>query len=133
MEVCLQNPVHKKGSKVDVMDCRPISKMCLIAKLFEKILHKQLYCTFKSSFSDYQHGFIKGRSTISNLILLDEYITDNTDVYTDYTKCFDKIYHNILIYKLKSIGIHGDLLRWFISYISNRTQAVAIKTTYLVG
>lgn len=33
----------------------------------------------------------------------------------------------MLLDKLLSIGIHGDLYRWFSSYIENRTQAVVLK------
>lgn len=127
-------PIHKKGSKTDVTNYRPISKLCLIAKLFEKVIHAQLYAALRNSFNDYQHGFVRGRSTVSNLVILEDYITDNMCrgkqidvVYTDYSKCFDRIDHCTLIHKLSAMGIRGDLLRWFISYISNRSQAVAIK------
>lgn len=48
-------------------------------------------------------------------------------VYTDYSKCFDKIDHNKLISKLQLIGIRGDLLRWLTSYLANRSQAVVIN------
>lgn len=48
-------------------------------------------------------------------------------VYTDYSKAFDRIDHDTLIKKLSSIGIRGDLLRWFSSYINNRSQAVVIN------
>lgn len=71
-----------------------------------------------------QHGFLRGRSTVPNLILFNDFITYSIDmgmqtdvIYTDYSKCFDRIDHNILISKLASSGIHGDLLCWFGSYI----------------
>ncbi|KAG7306323.1 hypothetical protein JYU34_008933 [Plutella xylostella] len=48
-------------------------------------------------------------------------------VYTDYSKAFDKIPHNILVKKLDLFGIHGNLLRWLDSYLRNRSQAVSIK------
>ena len=47
--------------------------------------------------------------------------------YTDYSKAFDRIDHYSLIKKLRHIGIRGDLLRWFSSYIENRSQAVVIN------
>lgn len=48
-------------------------------------------------------------------------------VYTDYSKAFDRIDHGILINKLNNMGIRGDLLRWFSSYIENRSQAVVLN------
>lgn len=127
-------PVHKKGPRTEVTNYRPVSKLCIIAKLFEKIIHTQLYAALKNNFNESQHGFVKGKSTVSNLILLDDFITSSMGggkqvdvVYTDYSKCFDRIDHSTLILKLGSMGIRGDLLRWLTSYISNRSQAVVIQ------
>lgn len=127
-------PVHKKGVKTDIGNYRPISKLCIIAKVFERIIYNQVYAALKSSFSSFQHGFLKGRSTVTNLILLNEFITDamangkQVDVvYTDYSKAFDRIDHCILLSKLYGLGIRGDLLRWFSSYLKNRSQAVVLN------
>lgn len=48
-------------------------------------------------------------------------------IYTDYSKCFDRIDHVTLMHKLSLAGIHGDLYRWFCSYIENRSQAVVLQ------
>jgi len=45
-------------------------------------------------------------------------------IYVDLKKAFDKQDHDILLHKLEPVGLHGDLLRWVRSYISNRSQAV---------
>ncbi|CAG9138363.1 unnamed protein product [Plutella xylostella] len=47
-------------------------------------------------------------------------------VYTDFEKAFDRVDHVILLRKLRHLGIHGDLLRWVESYLSNRSQAVVV-------
>ena len=47
-------------------------------------------------------------------------------VYTDFSKAFDKLNHTILIEKLSLVGVHGDLLRWLVSYITNRSQIISI-------
>lgn len=127
-------PVHKGGDKTDVQNYRPISKLCLFAKILEKIIHKQLYSALKCSFTDEQHGFLKNKSTTSNLIIANEFITAGMDggsqvdvIYTDYRKCFDRIDHKVLLSKLYAAGIHGDLFRWFASYIRRRSQAVVVQ------
>lgn len=48
-------------------------------------------------------------------------------VYTDFRKAFDKVDHQLLMSKIAFNGIRGDLLRWFSSYVSNRTQRVVIN------
>lgn len=45
-------------------------------------------------------------------------------VNMDLSKAFDTIDHNILCTKLCKYGIQGNTLRWFISYLKDRTQQV---------
>lgn len=47
--------------------------------------------------------------------------------YTDFQKAFDKVDHELLLNKLTYNGIRGDLLRWFTSYVTNKSQRVVIK------
>jgi hypothetical protein len=47
--------------------------------------------------------------------------------FADISKAFDTVWVKSLLYKLGKYGIKGDLLCWFKSYLSNRTQRVMIK------
>lgn len=50
-----------------------------------------------------------------------------TDViYTDLTAAFDKLNHEIAIAKLERLGVCGNLLGWFRSYLTGRKLAVAL-------
>lgn len=51
-------------------------------------------------------------------------------IYTDFSKAFDLIDHDLLLQKIGRLGIHGSLLRWCESYLRNRTQLVALKGYY---
>ena len=44
----------------------------------------------------------------------------------DISKAFDRVWHEGLIFKLKSYGIEGKLLKWLESYLINRKQRVII-------
>jgi hypothetical protein len=127
-------PIPKGGDKHDVRQYRPISKLCILGKIFEKIIIDELSRITSRHISQYQHGFFKGRSVDTNLVLYTDFLLNSLDkgyqvdaVYTDFSKAFDKICHYTLIKKLSKFGIHGDLLRWLRSYISNRSQAVALR------
>ena len=130
----LVTPIPKGGDKHDIMQYRPISKLSLFGKIFEKIITTSLTTQMQHVVSTEQHGFFRGRSVNTNLIEYTDFLLNALDsgfqvdaVYTDFSKAFDKISHSILIQKLSKFGIHGDLLRWIKSYINNRSQAVALK------
>lgn len=80
------------------------------------------------------HGFLKGRSTTSNLVVCSVFLSEHMSrrsqvdvIYTDYSKCFDRIDHGLLMNKLLRIGVRGNLYRWFSSYVENRYQTVVLS------
>ena len=50
-------------------------------------------------------------------------------VFCDISKAFDRVWHKGLIFKLQENGIHGNLLTWLSSYLSNRYQKVVLHST----
>ena len=80
-----------------------------------------------------QHGFVKGRSTITQLLDTVHRIVraidhgEQTDVaFLDFSKAIDSVSHAHLIRKLDQSGIKGPLLHWFSSYLDKRLQRVVI-------
>ena len=78
-------------------------------------------------FTACQHGFRKGKSVVTNLLELLDDVTNyldngnNVDLITiDFSKAFDKICHNKLIYKLSKYGISGNLLACIKDFLTNR-------------
>jgi len=68
-------------------------------------------------FNNNQYGFIKGRSTTTQLLkILDEwtdYLEGQIDViYTDFATAFDKVPCKRLIHKLKAYNIDKNLVQW---------------------
>lgn len=47
-------------------------------------------------------------------------------IFTDFSKAFDRVQHNVLIKKLEILGFHSKLLKWINSYLINRRQFVKI-------
>lgn len=131
----LVTPIYKGGGdKHNVCNYRGISKLNVIPKLFEKIIYDVMFPSVRPYLINSQHGFINRKSTESNLCEYIDSVLNALDegfqvdaVYTDYSKAFDKISHNLLVKKLDLFGIHGNLLRWLVSYLKNRSQAVSIK------
>ena len=124
-------PLHKSGSLTNVSNYRGIAKLSAIPKLFEKLITDVISHKVQPILSPYQHGFRSGLSTITNLIqfsstVIKGFIQRNqTDtIYTDFSKAFDRVNHELLIYKLNQIGFSINLVKWISSYLRNRSQVV---------
>jgi sarcosine oxidase/L-pipecolate oxidase len=81
-----------------------------------------------------QHGFLRGRSTNTQLFVVYHQILECISsgqevdaIYLDFSKAFDSVPHNLLLLKLKSYGISDPTLSWFGSYLSERQQRVVIN------
>ena len=83
-----------------------------------------------------QSGFIKGDSTINQLLSITHMIHQSFDcdvpkevrsVFLDISKAFDKVWHRGLLFKLKQNGIRGNLLTLIENYLSNRYQRTVIN------
>jgi len=81
-----------------------------------------------------QHGFSKGKSTLTNLLSCDAKLAkilndgDSADlVMLDFARAFDRVNHDALLRKLRYIAISECLLRWLASFLRNRTQIVTLN------
>ena len=81
-----------------------------------------------------QHGFIKTRSCLTNLLYFLEEITKCVDdgskvnvVYLDFQKAFDKVPHQRLLLKLKAHGIDNDVINWIEECLTHRRQRVKVN------
>ena len=120
-------PIHKKGDKAVLTNYRPISILSNFAKVYEQVLQSVIYNNTRSYFSPHQHGFIRGRSTVTNLATVAQYIGEVLDrrgqvdvIYTDFSHAFDTINHDILIRKIANYGLVLSGLNLLRSYLSDR-------------
>ena len=131
-------PVHKKKDKQTVSNYRPISLLPLFAKIFERIIYKNLYnfLVTNNLITKNQSGFTPGDSGTNQLLSLihdvhvafdDPSCLEVRSVYLDMSKAFDKVWHEGLIFKLKQNGIDGNLLTLLTDYLSNRRQRVVLN------
>ena len=129
--------LHKKKSKSDPANYRPISLLPILSKLLETIVGDQLKHFLIPRLSQHQFGFRPGRSTIDMLTQITQRWSiavgkgqEARVVALDISKAFDKVWHEGLLFKLQRIGISGTLLTWFASYLSDRRQRVHINGSY---
>ena len=128
-------PIHKKNSKSDPNNYRPISILPTLSKVAEKIVFKHVFNYFRehSLLTEHQ-SCVPGDSTVNQLAYLYNAFSSALDakkdvqiVFCDIKKAFDKVWHEGILFKLKQLGITGPLLEWFTDYLTNRFQRVGIK------
>ena len=124
-------PIKKPGVSTDMNNYRPISILPIISKVYEKVVHRQLYsylCHKKILFHS-QFGFQARVSRVHAIINYIQYLYDAIDqghvvlsLFLDFREAFDSVEHNILLSNLQYYGLRGDAMEWFRSYLSNRSQ-----------
>ena len=72
-----------------------------------------------------QHGFVKGKSTCTNLLeCINDWtlILQNKDsvtvTYIDFSKAFDTVCHEKLFACLYAYGIRGSVLNWIQNFLT---------------
>lgn len=135
LKVAKVTPIYKSGSRFDPGNYRPISVLPVLSKIFEKILYNRLEAYLNSIhfLSAKQYGFRPKSNTLSATVDLISKVKNNIDgnkvclgIFIDLKKAFDTVSHNILLNKLVDLGITGNALKIFESYLTGRSQIVKI-------
>ena len=128
-------PLFKKGSRNKSVNYRPVSLTSVICKLLETIIrdHMMDFLIKHKLINPSQHGFLKAKSCLTNLLCFLEEITKWVDdgspvdvIYLDFQKAFDKVPHQRLICKLKSHGMGNSIINWIEQWLTDRRQRVVV-------
>ena len=127
--------LFKSGDRSNCDNYRPISILPTISKVIERAVHKQFYDFLQENkllFKD-QFGFRRKMSTSSALLQFTDSLLKSMDkghvsgvVYLDLKKAFDMVDHSLLISKLTEYGVSETSLKWFRSYLTQRSQRTSI-------
>ena len=125
--------MHKKNDKQLVENYRLISLLPIFGKIFEKIIFKKIYHFLleKRLLNPNQSGFCPSDLCINQLLAVTNEIFEAFDcnptlevrsVFLDISKAFDKVWHEDWLFKLRSMGISGELYN-----LSGRFQSVILN------
>jgi len=69
---CCVTSIYKYGDKSLVSNYQPISLLCILSKVLEKIVYNKIMRFLEGSFTKHQYGFLPGRSALQQLLLFTE-------------------------------------------------------------
>ena len=124
-KVARVQPIHKSGNKNKAENYRPISLLSIPSKILEKAVHINFYNVLiaNQKLCDNQFGFRPGLSC--------EMLANNVGkgrvhgvAFVDLRKAFDAVVHD---YKLSVCGCSEHAVKWFHSYLTERSNFVSIK------
>ncbi|KAI5721142.1 hypothetical protein M8J77_016710 [Diaphorina citri] len=132
----LVTPIPKVKTPSSTNDYRPISILPVLSKVFERLVYAQInaFLTTNCLLNPLQSGFRAGHSTSSALLKVTDDMRRAMDkkmltilLLLDFSKAFDSVDHDILLARLVSMNLSGDVVEWFRSYLSGRKQCVKGK------
>ena len=107
-----------------------------MCKVMESVIRNAIveHLTSKDLLRQSQHGFMRGKSTVTNLLEYLEELTKAIDrgedmdvLYLDFSKAFDKVPIRRLLSKCAGLGIRGKLLAWVENWLTCRRQRVVLN------
>ena len=130
-------PAFKKGIKTLVANYRQISLLSIVCKLCKRCVLQKLLPELIHVLTPLQHGFIPGRSCVTQLLSVLHDLGSSLDtgdevdvVFLNFSKAFDSVPHGRLLHELSLLGIQGSLHAWFTDYLSSRSQRVVIDGVF---
>ena len=115
---------------------RPVSNLCFIAKILEKLVLPQVssYLNSHNLYNTCQSACRPGHSTETALLKVvnDLFLSLNKGnisvlALLDFSSAFDTIDHTILVHGLHTdFGFTDTVLQWFSSYLTDRTHYVSL-------
>ena len=127
-------PIYKSGDKISVSNYRPISLLCILSKVMERLVYNNIIDHVQKLSTKCLFGFLPKRSTLQQLLVFAKNVLEpkcEVDVvYMDFRKAFDTVSHDRLLQKLWAVGITGTVWKWFQAYLKQRYQRVKVGDSF---
>ena len=130
-------PIFKKGNPNQIENYRPIANLCSTSKIFEKLILQRLHQIEIQNLIDLtnrsQHGFKKNHSTNSAALVLQSVLARALDggnialmASLDLSAAFDLVNVELLLLRLRRIGLPDDVISLVGNWLSLRYYYVSV-------
>jgi ribonuclease HI len=129
-------PFNKPGKDPTNPDSyRPIALTSALCKVMERIVTNRLdwFMEKNNLFNKNQTGFRKNKSTLDQIMRLQSDIQNSINskeytvgVFLDFSKAYDMLWKDGLLFKLKKLGISGHMYKYINDFLSDRSFQVKV-------
>lgn len=126
-------PLPKINNPVECKNYRSINILCVLGKILDKLVYKQVYeyVNSKNILYKFQSGYRSGYSTQTALVKVTDDLRKAIDerkltvlMLLDFSRAFDCVNHKLLLSILESCSFDSIPVRWFDSYLDGREQKI---------
>jgi hypothetical protein len=131
-------PIFKKGARSEVTNYRPVSLTSIACKIMEHLVADYIkqHLERNAFFIRRQHGFRESHSCETQLVSICQDLADSIDkgeqidaILLDFSKAFDMVPHDLVLKKMKPLGLDPLVTRWVEDFLKDRTQRVRVGNT----
>ena len=119
----------KKGDRQDARNCRPVTSLIAVDKIFELLLSNQVTSHYDETLYYRMTAYRKRHSCETTLLMLIEDWKQAVDskqmvsvLSTDMSKAFDSLSDSLTVKKLEAYGFGGRSLNLMRSFFDNRPK-----------
>ena len=114
-------PLNKSDDPFCFNNYRPVSLLCVLSKVFEKVMYNRLldFLEDQKFFVNEQFGFRKLHSSKMAFMISIDKLIESLDrgeyvigMFLDFSKAFDTVDHKILLQKMYHYEIRGPAYDW---------------------
>ena len=139
-------PVLKPNkSALETGSYRSIARTLVLCKLMERLIANRLRWWMEDNglYNKFQSGFRRRRSCQDHIMRLADEVHKainnkqfTLSVMIDLEKAFDRVWHQGLLYKMKQLGLRGNVFKFVEDFLKDRSIKVsvgaAMSSTYVV-
>ena len=136
MKFAIIKPIYKRDNRNEISYYRPIAILPALSNLIERLAANQLIAFLEKhkKLTPSQHAYRTQHSTITCLVETIIHIYHLIDtkqhaalISLDLSKAFDCLNHNLLLLKLKNLGLKISTIKWMENCLKNRKQITKFK------
>ncbi|XP_055632802.1 uncharacterized protein LOC129773232 [Toxorhynchites rutilus septentrionalis] len=125
--------IHNKGPRSDAENYQGVAIQSAMPTFFERLVYSYLYERIAGRVSPTQHGYLKGKSVVTNLCEFCSTVTDSISkgyqvdcIYTNMSNAFEVEGINSIMHAVADSDIHGKMFECSRMHLESRTQYVKV-------